>query len=182
MKTVHIGDKGDTNLVGKKTSKDDPRVEAYGTADELNSVVGLAESLTKDSQIKKILEKVQESIFVVGAELATVTEKGSESRIKPEDVKWIETEMESLEKELKPINRFVLPGGTTAAAALHAARTVCRRCERRIVTLSKNESVNPEVIRYVNRLSDLLFVLARIENQRSGTNERGWGPKGMLSI
>lgn len=182
MKKVHLGDKGETSLVGRRISKDDSRVEAYGTIDELNSFVGLAKSVSNDPKISVILEKVQSDLFVVGAELATVTSKGSESRITGDDVLWLEKTSDEMEKELVPIKKFVLPNGSQLASALHVARSVCRRAERRIVTLSRKESVNPEIIRYVNRLSDMLFVMARYVNQKLNVAEKTWGPEGMLSI
>lgn len=182
MKKEHFGDKGDTSLVGKRTSKDDQRVEAYGTVDELNSFVGFAKSFLKDPKILETLDKIQSDLFVIGAQLATVTTKGSESKTTSDDVIWLEKISDEMEKELKPIRKFVLPSGSQAAAALHVARSVCRRCERRIVSLSKKEEVNPEIVRYVNRLSDTLFIMARYVNQKLDVDEKTWGPEGMLSI
>lgn len=182
MKAQHFGDKGDTSLVGKRVPKDDPRVEAYGTIDELNSFVGLAKSFLEDKKILEQLDKIQSDLFVVGAQLATVTTKGSESKTTTEDVNWLEKISDEMEKELRPLKRFVLPNGSRPASALHVARSVCRRSERRIVSLSKKENVNPEIIRYVNRLSDTLFIMARYVNQKLGVDEKTWGPEGMLSI
>jgi len=182
MKKVHLGDKGETSLVGGRVQKDDSRVEAYGTVDELNSTIGLAKSFSKDPKVSVILDKVQNDLFVVGAELATVTQKGSESRVTGDDILWLEKESDGMEAELVPIKKFVLPNGSQVASALHVARSVCRRAERRIVSLSRKESVNPEIIRYVNRLSDTLFIMARYENQKLNVGEKTWGPEGMLSI
>lgn len=182
MKKVHLGDKGNTSLVGGRVSKDDSRVEAYGTVDELNSCVGLAKSLSNDAKISIILEKVQSDLFVIGADLATATEKGSVSKITEDDILWLEKTSDQMESEIVPIKKFVLPNGSQIASALHVARSVCRRAERRIVTLAKKENVNPEIIRYVNRLSDTLFVMARYINQKMNVVEKTWGPEGMLSI
>lgn len=182
MKKVHLGDQGETSLVGKRVSKNDPRVEAYGTVDELNSFIGLAKSFLNDKRLLEFLDKMQSDLFVVGAQLATVTTKGSESKTTGEDVVWLEKISDEMEKELKPIKKFVLPNGSQPASALHVARSVCRRAERRIVTLAKKEEVNPEVIRYVNRLSDTLFIMSRYVNQKLGVEEKTWGPEGMLSI
>ncbi len=182
MKKVHLGDRGETSLVGGRVLKDDFRVEAYGTVDELNSFVGLAKSASPNLNISIVLEKIQNDLFVIGAELATVTEKGSESRITGDDVLWLEKTSDDLEKELVPIKKFVLPNGSASSSTLHLARSVCRRAERRIVSLSKKEFVNPEIIRYINRLSDTLFIMARYANQKLNIAEKTWGPEGMLSI
>lgn len=182
MKKVHLGDKGETSLVGKKLPKDDLRVESYGTIDELNSAIGLARSVSNFDNINTMLEKIQNHLFIIGAELATVTEKGPESRITEEDVKWLEGISDDMEKEIEPLNKFVLPSGSQMASSMHLARSICRRAERRIVTLSKKEQVNPEIVRYVNRLSDVLFVMARLTNQKLGVKEVTWGPDGILGI
>ena len=181
MKKIHVGDKGETSLIGKISSKTDPRVEAYGTVDELNSFIGLAKSFLKDDQLEKILEKIQNDLFELGSELADAS-KSPKQKISVENVEWIEKNLDELEKELKPIKKFVLPTGSQAAASLHVARTICRRCERRIVSLSITEKINPEILRYVNRLSDLFFVLARVVNQRMKVEEKTWGPEGILGI
>lgn len=182
MKKVHNGDKGETSLVGGAVSKDDPRVEAYGTIDELNSFIGLARSFSTQEKINTVLDKVQNDLFSIGAELATVTNKGSESKIKADDVLWLEKSSDEIESHLTPIRKFVLPGGSNLSSALHVARTVARRAERRIVSLSKGGHVNPEILRYVNRLSDLLFIMSRYCNEKLGIKEKTWGPEGMLGI
>ena len=182
MKTVHNGDQGDTSLVGKKVSKDDPRVEAYGTIDELNSAIGLVKSLSEDAKIKTFIKKVQQDLFVVGAELSNVTEKGSTYKVTADDVSFLENFSDEIEKEIKPLNKFVLPGGSKVSSSSHLARSICRRAERKIVTLSKNENVNPEIIRYVNRLSDVLFIIARYSNQKLNVEETTWGPDNLLGI
>jgi cob(I)alamin adenosyltransferase len=182
MKKVHLGDKGETSLVGKHVGKDDSRVEAYGTIDELNSAIGLAKSMSSLDQINSPLEKIQEDLFVIGADLSNVTEKGPSTRISDADVIWLEKISDSMETEILPIKKFVLPNGSQLASALHLARSVCRRAERMIVSLSRKENVNPEIIRYVNRLSDVLFVMARLTNQKLGVREKTWGPEGLLGI
>ncbi len=182
MKNVHLGDKGETSLVGGRVQKDDLRVEAYGTVDELNSFIGLVNSSIKDEKINRALDRVQNDLFVIGADLATVTNKGSESKITGDDVIWIERTSDEIESELIPIKKFVLPGGSHSGAAMHVARAVARRAERRIVSLSKKENVNPEIIRYVNRLSDMLFIMARYINQKMKVQEKTWGPEGLLGV
>lgn len=182
MKSSHLGDKGETSFVGGRIPKDDLRVEAYGTIDELNSFIGVVRSLTGEPTISPILEKVQSDLFIIGADLATKTEKGSESKITGADVQWLEKASDDMEAEITPIKKFVLPNGSNIASNLHVARTVCRRAERRIVSLAKTESLNPEIIRYVNRLSDVLFIMARYINQQLGVEEKTWGPEGMLGI
>lgn len=182
MKNSHLGDKGETSLVGGRVAKDDARVEAYGTIDELNSQIGMVMSLTGEPKISEVLEKVQNDLFVIGAELATVTEKGTESKIDAGSVLWLEKKSDEIESEIVPIRKFVLPGGSQVASSLHVARSVCRRAERRIVTLSRREPVNPELIRYVNRLSDVLFIMARYINQKLNVGEKTWGPEGLLGI
>jgi cob(I)alamin adenosyltransferase len=182
MKNVHLGDKGETSLVGGRVQKDDARVEAYGTIDELSSNIGLAKSMSTYQKISDALDKIQNDLFVIGAELATVTEKGSESRIRPENIAWLERISDEIESEITPLRKFVLPGGSNISSALHVARTVARRAERRIVTLSRKEHVDPEILRYINRLSDVLFIFSRYCNQRLGIEEKTWGPDGILGI
>lgn len=182
MKKSHLGDKGETSLIGKRVSKDDSRVEAYGTIDELNSAIGLAKSFSNLDQISSPLEKIQNDLFIIGAELATITEKGTSSKISDADVLWLEKISDEMEKEILPLKKFVLPNGSQIASALHLARAICRRAERRIVSLARKENVNPEIIRYVNRLSDVLFVMARLVNQKLGVKEKTWGPEGILGI
>lgn len=182
MKKVHLGDKGETSLVGGKISKDSERVETYGTIDELNSSIGLMASLSKFDDVNGHLKKIQNQLFVLGAELSNVTENGSSYKTSNEDVSWLERVSNEMELEIRPLNKFVLPGGSHLASAAHLSRSICRRAERRVVSLSKREEVNPEIIRYVNRLSDVLFVMARLINQRLGVEETTWGPDGMLGI
>lgn len=182
MKKVHLGDSGETSLVGGKISKDDLRVECYGTIDELNSAIGLMCSFSKFDELNENLKKIQNDLFVIGAELATVTKNGSSYKITADDVKWLEKISDEMEAGIKPLNKFVLPGGSNLSSAAHLARSICRRAERRLVTLSKKEKVNPEIIRYANRLSDALFIFARLTNQMLKVEERTWGPEGILGI
>jgi len=182
MKKVHNGDRGETSLVGGAVSKDSVRVEAYGTVDELSSFIGLAKSVSTQEKINIVLDRVQNDLFVVGAELATTTNKGSESKIRAEDVVWLEKSSDDIESDITPIKKFVLPNGSNVSSALHVARTVARRAERRIVSLSKVEPVNPEILRYLNRLSDLLFIMSRYCNEKLGVKEKTWGPEGILGI
>jgi len=182
MKKVHLGDGGETSLVGGRVSKDNLRVECYGTIDELNSAIGLMRSFSGFEEINSRLDKMQNDLFVIGAELSNVTKNGSSYKISPDNVEWLEKASEELEAYIKPLNKFVLPGGSNLAAACHLARSVCRRAERNIVSLSKKEKVNPDILRYINRLSDVLFVMARFTNQMMKVEERTWGPDGILGI
>jgi cob(I)alamin adenosyltransferase len=162
------GDKGTTSLVyGQRVAKHDVRVEAYGTCDEANSLIGLAlsylleEQLVENKEIEKILHKIQTTIFHVGAELATPIGKEVKWKVEDQDVKWLETIIDAWDEGLPPLTNFVLPGGSKAGATLHLARTVVRRAERRAVLI---EEVNPLALAYLNRLSDFLFVAGRYVN------------------
>ena len=166
---TRTGDGGHTSLFGgARVSKDDPRVRAYGTIDELNAVLGLARAAGSDREIDGVLERLQHHLFDLGAELATpaaASAAGSHVvRVSADQVAGLEQEIDRFEDRLPPLRQFVLPGGTPGAAALHHARTVARRAEREIVQLTALEPLNPELLKYVNRLSDLLFVLARAAN------------------
>jgi cob(I)alamin adenosyltransferase len=163
------GDKGDTELYGKKISKDECRIGALGDVDELNSHIGFVRSLVGDKEIDNILEGVQEGLFLLGADIAAQKKALTEKHIKS-----LEEIIERLNQELKPLRRFILPTGTQVAAALHVARSVCRRAERSVVRLSKKEQINEFIIQYLNRLSDLLFILARYTNSKSGIKEKEW--------
>ncbi|MBI2578817.1 MAG: cob(I)yrinic acid a,c-diamide adenosyltransferase [Candidatus Aenigmarchaeota archaeon] len=176
FKKQHGGDRGETSLhVGPRVSKDSLRVTAYGEVDELNSFIGLVRARTENEKINEILKKIQNDLFVVGADLATpIGLKSDAMRVTEENVKYVDRTMEEFLEQLEPINQFILPSGSPAASLLHICRTICRRAERSAVALKKEEAVNEEVIRYLNRLSDLLFVLARIENKREGVEEEYW--------
>lgn len=171
------GDKGETSLFGgQRVSKDNARIDAYGTVDELNSILGLVRSDNVNAEIDRILEQVQNTLFVVGGDLATPrsAEKQSVRRIESVDAMTLEETIDSLENQLKPLHEFVLPGGLPTAARLHVARTVCRRAERAVVRLSRNQDVGEALTVYLNRLSDMLFVLARYANHIANVQETKW--------
>jgi cob(I)alamin adenosyltransferase len=174
------GDKGETGLGdGSRVPKDHPRVAAYGGVDELNAVLGLLTSHHGDAPEADLLRSIQNDLFDVGADLC-VPQPADEPpaaklRVRPEQSARLEAAIDRLNSGLSPLTSFVLPGGQPAAAWCHLARTVCRRAERSVVALARTESINPEVIVYVNRLSDLLFVLARVGN-RNGQDDVLWVP------
>ena len=172
------GDKGKTALAsGKRVSKDDYRIQAYGTVDELNSILGIVR-VKASVKVKKIISDIQNDLFDLGADLATPEQKKYKFvplRITRKQVDRIEKSIDQFNKKLKALNSFVLPGGSESASFLHNARTVARRAETRIVSLSKKENINNDTIRYINRLSDLLFVLSRVENQ-NGKKDILWKP------
>ena len=171
------GDRGDTSLFGgQRVPKDALRIEAYGTVDELNSVIGLARADKPHPEIDALLEEIQNGLFDLGADLATPrsVEKSRVKRIEGKDVQRVEKMIDLLEDTVKPLRSFILPGGSPVAARLHFARTVCRRAERIIVRLSRNEDIGENVIIYLNRLSDFLFVAARAANQRAQVAEVRW--------
>lgn len=175
---TRTGDGGETSLFGGgRVPKDDLRVRAYGTIDELNAVIGVARTAEPPPEIDRILERLQHQLFDLGAELATrdaTPAAGHVMRVTPERVAALEQDIDRFEAFLPPLRQFVLPGGTPAAAALHQARTVARRAEREIVRLAGREPINPELLKYVNRLSDLLFVLARAANHAAGRPDVFW--------
>jgi len=174
---TRTGDDGETSLLsGGRVRKDDLRVEAYGTVDELSSLVGLLRCELVPDNVAQHLVDVQRSLFAVGSSLAepegrTVHEKGSW------DVGQLESWIDAMDSELPELRAFILPGGCRGAAVAHVARAVCRRAERRVATLSATEAGAPDgVLRYLNRLSDALFTLARFLNVRSGNSEAEWHP------
>jgi cob(I)alamin adenosyltransferase len=174
---TRTGDTGGTSLFdGTRTTKDDPRVDAYGEVDELNAWFGLVRASGLDAALDAEVVHLQRDLFALGAQLAdpadTLAPRVSKAVIADADVERLEQLIDRLETELPPLRRFILAGGTPAGAAIHVARTVCRRAERRMVAL--NPTVDPVLIRYVNRLSDLLFVLARVVNARGGVPETEW--------
>lgn len=174
---TRTGDTGETGLYGgTRVSKDTIRVEACGTIDELNACVGSVRSQIRDAGISAILHRIQNALFDLGADIATLDThpKAANLRIPPTLTAELECEIDRLDNQLPPLKAFILPGGSVDGAALHLARTVARRAERRVVSLAAKETVNPEVVIYLNRLSDLLFVLARVVNHRSDESEPLW--------
>ena len=176
------GDSGETGLFGgRRVSKDNLRVEAYGAVDELNASLGVVSALDIDSEIGVLLNRIQNDLFQLCSDVATPEAdrtragKTAVKRIDGSLAAGLEELIDRFEDELPPLRNFVLPGGHPSAAALHVSRTICRRAERRCVTLANNleqgDMANPEVIRYLNRLSDLLFVLARAANKRKGVSD-----------
>lgn len=178
---TRTGDDGETGLFGgRRIPKDDHRLEAYGTIDELNSLIGLA-AATVDEDLRARLQIVQSDLFDIGGELATPDlddriRRGQVvgPRVTGDDVGQLERWIDALDEEIEPLTRFILPGGTVAAGHLHVARTVCRRAERRLLTMSRAAPVSPEIVRYLNRLSDLLFTVARVVNRRAEVDEPQW--------
>ncbi|MGE5313519.1 MAG: cob(I)yrinic acid a,c-diamide adenosyltransferase [Acidobacteriota bacterium] len=171
------GDRGETGLFGgKRVRKDAVRIEAYGSVDETNSVIGTVLSLDVPARLRPMLAQVQNDLFVVGADLATPEDRPNMfiARTDPALSAKLERWIDELEEELPALTSFILPGGTPAAAQLHFARTVCRRAERHAVTLSREETVGDPVIVYLNRLSDFLFVAARYANHSAGEPETPW--------
>ncbi len=169
------GDRGETSLYGgTRVGKENPRVEAYGAVDELNSQIGVVRALVKKGRIDDILRGVQKDLFTLGGDLASELVTAKIPRIEKSHVAHLERVIDGVHGELKPLRRFVLPTGGLAGAELHVARSVCRRAERRAASLARAESVNPEAIPYLNRLSSLLFDLARLVNMEEGPAEEEW--------
>jgi cob(I)alamin adenosyltransferase len=176
---TRTGDKGDTGLFGGgRVPKTHPRVEAYGDVDELNAAIGLARAIELMPRIDEVLVPLQRDLFAIGALLATpdrdkMKKQLEKARIDERRIKELEHAIDEGDRELEPLKAFIVPGGTPKAAALHVARTVCRRAERRVISLGSDE-VPAIVIVYLNRLSDLLFTLARVANKRAGAGEVTW--------
>ncbi|MFO7179783.1 MAG: cob(I)yrinic acid a,c-diamide adenosyltransferase [Pseudomonadota bacterium] len=172
------GDDGTTGMFGGlRVPKDAVRVEAYGTIDELNAVVGVARSLALPDDVDRLLAQIQDDLFCLGAELACAP--GAEDRLRsrkigPDEVLALEAAIDGAESELAPLRTFVLPGGSKGAAALHHARTVCRRAERMVIRAGREQPVRDLLVVYLNRLSDALFALARLCNQRAGEPDVPW--------
>jgi cob(I)alamin adenosyltransferase len=171
------GDEGQTSLFGgDRVPKDAVRIAAYGDVDELNAIVGMVRASTPPAEIDRILLQIQNDLFVMGADLATPMDLAPPRvpRIEPSHAANLEKEIDAVDSRLSPLQNFVLPGGTSVAALLHFARTVCRRAERAVVTLARTEHIGPNGIIYLNRLSDLLFVLARYANHIGESVETPW--------
>ena len=175
---TRTGDAGDTGLLGGvRVSKGALRVDAYGEVDELNASLGTAAANVSNAEIGSVLEQIQRDLFSVGALLANPTGTGKKNEkisLDPEVVQRMEETIDRFDSRLPDLKQFILPGGSPGGALLHQARAVCRRAERRVVGLAASEPVAESVIPYLNRLSDLLFVLARFENQGSGVEEKPW--------
>jgi cob(I)alamin adenosyltransferase len=181
---TRTGDAGQTGLFGgQRVEKDSARVQAYGAVDELNATLGWALTQITDTEAAEALTRIQNELLVAGADLATPLPEETESapanfaeipRISSDSTRRLENEIDRFETELAPLTNFILPGGSPGGAALHVARAVCRRAERHLVALSHEERVNRETLRYINRLSDHLFDLARLVNQREGVAEQTW--------
>jgi len=174
---TRTGDTGDTALFGgTRIRKDDPRVDAYGEIDELNASLGVVRATKPDAVLDEALVQIQRDLFALGAQVAdpaeTVAARVTKAALGNDDVARLEQLIDRLEAELTPLRRFILPGGGATGAALHVARTICRRVERRMVSLQP--PVDPVLLRYVNRLSDLLFVMARAANHRAVLPETEW--------
>jgi cob(I)alamin adenosyltransferase len=176
------GDAGETGLYGgERVKKFSQRVEAYGTVDECNSAIGMARAALGDTEIDEVLANVQNALFDVGADLATPIGSKYEKnlvRIDAQDVEALEGMIDRYQEECPPFKNFIHPGGNAGSAALHLARTVARRSEREVLRLEEEEASNHEVARYLNRLSDFLFILSRVVNARAGISEEGWHVKG----
>lgn len=176
---TRTGDLGTTGLFGGgRVPKYHLRVAAYGAVDETNSFLGLAAAQCPDPELRRQIERIQAELFEVGADLATPLDAktGHVVRVEPALVERLEQEIDAWEAELPPLQSFILPGGSAAGATLHIARTVCRRAERAVAALAGAEAIQPDAQRYLNRLSDWLFVLARVLNHRQGQAERPWKP------
>ena len=172
------GDTGETSLFDNtRVLKSDPRVDAYGEVDELNAALGVARAGGVDPDVAAALEQIQKDLFALGARLADpsarIADRVTKAAVTESDIARLEQAIDRLETELPPLRRFILPGGSRPGAALHLARTICRRAERRVVSLGAAQ-VEPVVVVYLNRLSDLLFVMARAVNHRAGAPETEW--------
>ncbi len=172
-----FGDSGETALYGgTRVPKDTLQIEALGSIDELNAYIGYAQTLIYDADLSDMLTRIQNHLFSVGADIATpeTHTKSADMRISSDFTTEMESMIDTLSDELPPLTNFILPGGCQAGSIIHVARAVCRRSERCVVRLTRKSKVNPEIIRCLNRLSDLLFVLARVVNYRAQTEEPIW--------
>jgi cob(I)alamin adenosyltransferase len=175
---TRTGDSGETALLGgKRVSKADPRVAAYGEVDELNAWLGLVRAGALGTELAAMIERIQRDLFAIGSRLADpgrkVASKVEKTAVTGDDVTRLEDWIDQLESEVPPLRRFILAGGAPSGASLHVARTICRRAERRVVGLGRDE-VESEILVYLNLLSDLLFVMARVANRRAGVPELEW--------
>lgn len=177
---TRTGDTGDTGLFGGgRVPKDHPRVAAYGDVDELNAAIGVARAAGPLPRVDEVLVPVQRDLFAIGALLATpdrekMAQHLAKAQLDDARIGQLERAIDDCERELEPLRSFILPGGTPKSAALHVARTVCRRAERGVVALPGDENIPSIVVVYLNRLSDLLFMLARVANRQAGASEVTW--------
>jgi cob(I)alamin adenosyltransferase len=179
---TRTGDSGETGLFdGTRVPKSDPRVATYGEIDELNAWVGLARAALQDRELVEMLQRIQRDLFAIGARLADpahrIAERVTKAAVSPDDISRLEQWIDALDASLPPLRRFILPGGATGGATLHVARTICRRAERAMVALEQaggRDAFEPELLTYVNRLSDLLFVMARAANHRAAVADLEW--------
>ena len=171
------GDEGKTSLFdNSRVWKSDQRIMSYGAVDELNSSLGIALSLELDPEIKDILIKLQNDLFIVGSDLANPNMSDEKIRTTPEMITFLEQKIDLLEPQLEPLTSFMLPGGTLLASILHLSRTISRRAETHVIALSQNEEINKDAAIYLNRLSDLMFILARAINHRKNISDIVWKP------
>jgi cob(I)alamin adenosyltransferase len=176
---TRAGDAGETSLGdGTRVRKTDGRLEAYGAVDELNATLGIALAAGPPEPMRGWLGRIQNELFDLGADLSVPERDDGRERLRVDEsqVRWLEERCDEANADLEPLRSFVLPGGTELAARLHVARTVCRRAERRAVALAEAEAVTPEALAYLNRLSDLLFILARVASRSAGAPEPVWRP------
>ncbi len=175
---TRTGDRGETGLLdGSRVVKSNPRVEAYGDVDELGAWLGAVRAAGVDEDVQAMLERIQRDLFALGSRLADparrIGDRAAKTAVGDQDIVRLEQWIDRLEGELQPLKRFILAGGSSGGAALHVARTICRRAERSMVSLGA-DAIEAELLTYVNRLSDLLFVMARAVNQRAGATELEW--------
>lgn len=171
------GDDGTTALFdGTRVKKDDPRVDTYGDIDELNAMLGLVASGSGDAEFSQLMIRIQRDLFALGAQLANPSHKKQKAKadFSAEKTVFLEKNIDKYEAEFGPVKTFMLPGGSATAARFEFARTICRRAERKVVALSENEKVKPDILIYLNRLSDLLFMLARVANKREKVKDVPW--------
>jgi cob(I)alamin adenosyltransferase len=173
------GDSGGTGLVGgQRVAKDDVRIEAYGTVDELSAALGTVCAQSVSESLVELLQALQRDLFVIGAQLATPAPQAAPAgEVDAGDVQRLEQAIDRYEIQLPPLRHFILPGGSPVAASLHMARVICRRAERRVVTLARQTDVGEQLVPYLNRLGDLLFVLARAANAAAGVADIPWHPQ-----
>jgi len=171
------GDDGTTGLQnGKRVSKSNLRIKSYGTIDEINASVGIVLSNPIDEDLKELLIKIQNHLFLLGADLSNQDMNDSKNRMKPEMIEYLEHSIDKLEGELEPLTNFILPGGIFTASYLHSSRSITRRAETMLVELSNHEKINILCVQYLNRLSDIFFVMSRVINKRSGVGDVIWTP------